>query len=364
MEKKMGPLKGASFCSVISPSHYHKIRSCQQNSGMHFASSIVVSAKLSTMDVIINASSGVNNKREVVERLTDLFAGRSINARISLARSGREAIELARRSVRGRSGRIVAGGGDGTIAAIASTLVGTDKDLGVLPLGTFNYFARNLGIPLELEDAALNLIEGHPICVDVGMVNDRIFLNNSSLGLYPDILRSREREYRRWGRSKIVAYFTVLQSILRPSRSLGIRLSADGKDYVRRTPLIFIGSNKYQLAEFNLPGHSCVDNGELACYLTAHVRRSGLLRLALRTLFRRLRTDTDLHVLCASEFWIDNKRKRVRVAMDGELALMNTPLYYRSAPGALRVIVPQESETTLDSVARLTGARVGESEID
>src|SRR5215210_3549065 len=131
--------------------------------------------------VIINATSGANDKESVRARLAEIFAARGLNARITLAESGAEIVELARRAAREDGDTVIAGGGDGTINAVASTLVGTAKRLGVLPLGTLNHFAKDLKIPLDLEDAAKTVLDGQVARVDVGEVNGRIFLNNSSL---------------------------------------------------------------------------------------------------------------------------------------------------------------------------------------
>src|SRR6185295_11094950 len=102
-----------------------------------------------TLDVIINASSGADGKEERREQLANLFSQRGVDARISLAASGKELVRIARRSASGGAGTIVAGGGDGTINAVASSLIDTNKTLGVLPLGTLNHFAKDLKIPLD-----------------------------------------------------------------------------------------------------------------------------------------------------------------------------------------------------------------------
>ncbi|HVG33349.1 MAG TPA: diacylglycerol kinase family protein, partial [Pyrinomonadaceae bacterium] len=135
-------------------------------------------------------------------RLAELFSERGSDARITLAKSGNEIVELARRAARDDCHTVIAGGGDGTINAVASAVVGTDKRLGVLPLGTLNHFAKDLKIPLDLEGAVSNIFDAHVARVDVGEVNGRIFLNNSSLGLYPSIVRQREKQQERLGRGK------------------------------------------------------------------------------------------------------------------------------------------------------------------
>ncbi|HZI88057.1 MAG TPA: diacylglycerol kinase family protein, partial [Pyrinomonadaceae bacterium] len=148
------------------------------------------------IEVIINVGSGADDKKEMREKVAANFAASGRKANISLARTGAEVVELARRAARMQTDIIVAGGGDGTINAVASELVGTDKAFGVLPLGTLNHFAKDLNIPVDIEAAVRTIVSGHTTRVDVAQVNDRIFLNNSSLGLYPRLVHEREKQQR------------------------------------------------------------------------------------------------------------------------------------------------------------------------
>lgn len=297
--------------------------------------------------IIINASSGANDKEEARERLAEVFGGNGKGARISLAQSGEEIVELARRAVRDNCEPVIAGGGDGTINAVASTLVGTQRTLGVLPLGTLNHFAKDLQIPLTLEDAARICVEGHTASVDVGEVNGRIFLNNSSLGLYPSIVRHREKQQQRLGRGKWPAFFWAALSVLRRYPFLSVRLSVDDGEMSRRTPFVFIGNNEYEMENFNLGARSCINKGQLSLYVAHRTGRLGLVRLALSALFGGLRNQHDFDAVCTKEIWIETRRRRLRVATDGEVTVMNTPLHYRVRPGALRVLVPKNSEEVI-----------------
>jgi YegS/Rv2252/BmrU family lipid kinase len=291
--------------------------------------------------IIINAASGANDKEQARARLAELFAAAGREPRISLAKSGEEIIDLARRAVKDDCDPIIAGGGDGTINAVASTIVGTDRTLGVLPLGTLNHFAKDLNIPLDLEAAARILLDGHTARVDVGEVNERIFLNNSSLGLYPSIVRQREKQQQRLGRGKWPAFFWATLMVLRRYPFLNVRLSVDHREMSRRTPFVFIGNNEYEMENFNLGARSCLDKGQLSMYVAHHTGRLGLLRLGFSALFGGLRKQDDFDALCTKEIWIETRRKRLPVATDGEVTLMDTPLHYNVRPGALRVLVPK-----------------------
>lgn len=291
--------------------------------------------------VIINASSGTDDKAQAVKRLEEMFEARGLEALVSLARSGEEIVEMARRAVKDNRQPIVAGGGDGTINAVAAQLINTDRTLGVLPLGTLNHFAKDLKIPLELEDAAQTIIEGRAVEVDVGEVNGRVFLNNSSLGLYPSIVHSREQQ-QTLGRGKWPAFVWAALSVLKRYPFLNVRLHVDEQELARRTPFVFIGNNEYVMESFDIGSRSCLDAGELSLYIAHRTGRVGLLRLAWRALFGGLRDEEDFDALCTKEIWIETRRRKLRVATDGEVTVMKTPLHYRVLPRALRVIVPAE----------------------
>ena len=292
--------------------------------------------------VIINAASGADDKEAVSRQLGDIFSSRGFKARISLAGRGTEVVELARSALREHIPLIVAGGGDGTINAVASEVIGTNTALGVLPLGTLNHFAKDLHVPLDVEGAAENIMEGRVARVDVGEVNGRIFLNNSSLGLYPSIVRHREKQQERLGRGKWPAFMWAALSILRRYPFLDVRLSTDDRDLVRRTPFVFIGNNEYEMENFNVGARACLDAGKLSLYVAQRTGRLGLFRFAWRALFGGLRNEKDFDALCCTQIWIETRRSRLHVATDGEVTIMSTPLHYRVRPGALRVVVPKE----------------------
>jgi diacylglycerol kinase family enzyme len=278
----------------------------------------------------------------------EAFASCGARARVRLAREGAELAELARAAVSNGARAVVAGGGDGTVSAVASALVGTGKALGVLPLGTLNHFARDLRIPLEVSEAARNVCEGRAVLVDVGEVRGggeeaRVFVNNSGLGLYPHIVRRREKLQARESSGKWTAFVRAALAILRRYPFLNVRLSADGREIARRTPFVFVGNNEYEVEGARMGARERLDAGRLSLYVAHRTGRLGLLRLALRALFGRLRQAGEFDALSAEEIWVETPRpRRLYVATDGEVAVMTTPLHYRVRPKALRVIVPSE----------------------
>ena len=294
----------------------------------------------SGLTCILNSASGSRPGPELRETLSRIFAESSTPARIFLASSGAEIPELARRAVKENSQTIVAGGGDGTVNAVANELVGSSIMLGVLPLGTLNHFAKDLRIPQDLEGAARNLITGRAVPVDVGEVNGRIFLNNSSLGIYPRIVRYREELQRKKGRKKWVALAEASLSVLRHYSLLRVRLLVDGKELLRKTPLVFIGNNRYEMEGLNIGERTRLDAGELFLFVAKPAGRVDLVRLAFRALFGRLHESGDFDALITKQISIKTRGPRTSVSTDGEVNKMNTPLNYRTRPGALRVIVP------------------------
>jgi YegS/Rv2252/BmrU family lipid kinase len=289
------------------------------------------------IEVIINAGSGTEDKKDVHRHLLERFTASGIEARISVARTGAEVVKLAQEAGRSDAEVLVAGGGDGTINSVASAAIKSHKTLGVLPFGTMNHFAKDLHIPLDLEGAIQIIRAGHPIRIDVGEVNGRIFVNNSSLGLYPSIVQERQKQQRLgWG--KWPAYVWAALAVLRRYPFLDIRLSIDGKELSSRTPFIFVGNNEYEMETLNIGGRHCLDRGHLSLYMSDRTSRLGLVRLALRALLGGLRQEKDFIALCTKEIWIGTRHRRVRVALDGEVVVMAPPLHYYVRPKALRVL--------------------------
>lgn len=290
--------------------------------------------------VIVNTEAGERRHDEHIAKLRDAFDAAGAQAHFFAARHGAELQSMARRAAREKPAVIVAGGGDGTINAVASVLVGTDIALGIVPLGTFNHFAKDLNIALDLEAAVRIIVGGHSIRVDVGEVNGRIFINSSSVGLYPAFVLLRERQQKRLGRGKWHAMFWAIITVLRRSPFLDVRLRLDQVEQHRRTPFVFIGNNEYQMEGFNIGRRERLDVGRLSVYVTQRPDRGGLIRLALAALFGRLRQDRDFIAGTARSLRIEARHKHLLVATDGEVAPMQMPLDYRIRAGALRVLVP------------------------
>jgi YegS/Rv2252/BmrU family lipid kinase len=290
--------------------------------------------------VVLNAASGKGHGEKEIADLRELFREAGADARILPARSGGEIHAIVKAAMRGRPAVIVAAGGDGTVSTVAALLKGSDIALGVLPLGTLNHFARDLRIPLALAEAVQTIVAGNVIEVDVGEVNGKAFLNNSSLGIYPDIVRDRERQQRRLGRGKRWALVWATLTALRRRPFLHVKLDLDGVERLYRAPFVFIGNNEYVMEGFNIGVREKLRDGRLSVYVTQRQSRFGLIALGIRALFARLRQARDFEAMTAQTVNVETKHRFLHVATDGEVALMETPLRYRVHPLALRVAVP------------------------
>jgi YegS/Rv2252/BmrU family lipid kinase len=292
------------------------------------------------MPLIVNAGAGAGAARDAAEAAVDMLSAAGIETRKVLAAPGADLRETTLALLRDRPAAVIAAGGDGTINAVASALADSGTPLGVLPLGTLNHFAKDLGIPIDVTEAAHTIGTGDTIDVDVGEVNGRVFLNNSSLGLYPHIVRNREKQQRRLGRGKWPALLWATLTTLRRRPFLNVRLSTDETTRRCTTSFVFIGNNVYTMEGFNIGQRERLDAGQLSLYLTRRCSRFRLVTLAVRALFGRLHQADDFEATTAESIVIETRHKRLHVATDGEVNVLDTPLEYRIRPRALRVLVP------------------------
>jgi len=287
---------------------------------------------------IVNTTSGPGHGPGLAGEIARLCAEYGTSATVVTVAEG-AAIAFEAREALGRGHMVVAGGGDGTVNAVASALAGTGKTLGVLPLGTCNHFAKALGLPLDLRGAVRTALTGRGRTVDVGEVNGQIFLNNSSLGLYPTLVTGRIAEQKR-GHRKWVALAVATLSCLRHPLPLLVSLRLDGAEpLMRRTPLLFVGNNHYCMTGTHRGGRTRLDAGELWMCIAHETRYAALLGVTARALAGHLRP-ADLEMRSMADLWVGTRRHTVAVAWDGEVSKMRTPLHYRICPAALRVMVP------------------------
>ncbi|HEX8167595.1 MAG TPA: diacylglycerol kinase family protein [Beijerinckiaceae bacterium] len=297
---------------------------------------------------LVNPAAGAAERQpdRFRDALLSAFEAAGVAAEVELV-PGDRLLEAAERAA-GKARRaeidgIVVGGGDGSIHTVAGVLAGTGIPLGVLPLGTLNHFAKDLGIPADVAGAAAVIAQGHAKPVDVAEVNGLVFVNNSSIGIYPYMVLDRERRRRMHGRAKWVAMALAAVRTLQffPLRRLEIRIAGSAEPC--RTPCVFVGSNEYGLGPRSFGRRERLDRGELWLCVARPQSRLSLLWLAFRSVIGLLHQSRDLQTFRTGSAEIVSHRKRLLVAVDGEVAVLRPPLRYRTRPGALRVFVPVET---------------------
>jgi YegS/Rv2252/BmrU family lipid kinase len=300
----------------------------------------MATSTLGRAKVFVNASSGFDPKQDAPERLRGMFANAGIDADVEYVRAGVNLAEMSRQAVAEGADIVVAGGGDGTLSATAAGLVDTETCFGVLPVGTLNHFARDLKLPLDLDAAAEIVVEGVTAAVDVGEVNGKIFLNNSIIGLYP-IYRFLKTKYRR------LALLMAAAAVFRRLPSLKVVLHVDGETIHRRTPYILVGNNRHAMEGYHLGKRESLTEGKLWIYVMKDHGRWGLLRLLVKLIAGRFHASDDFEIFPAEEVLIEaNRGKKIGVALDGEITVMETPLRYKIRPRALKVRVPKAASSS------------------
>ena len=235
---------------------------------------------------------------------------------------------------------VIVGGGDGSVSSAAQALAGTDSTLGILPLGTLNHLARDLGIPFDLADAAGLIRSGLERSIDVAEVNGRVFVNNAAIGLYPLMVLDRESQRERLGRSKRLALLIASLRTLGRFHHQRLLLSVDGGQQRVDTPLLFVGNNDYRLA---LPGagrRQTLDDGKLCVMVMRRKSAPGFVAAVARALAGRTRDDDMVRLDDVTQLRVDSARSTITLALDGETVRMRPPLDFAIRKGALKVITP------------------------
>lgn len=296
--------------------------------------------------VLLNNAAGnivCREGRTLSETLAAAFTAYGITAKVDFL----SAIELKagakdalRQAENNQIDAVVVGGGDGSIATVASVFAGSDVPIGILPLGTLNHFAKDLGIPLALEQAVALIAAGKVQSVDLGEVNGEIFINNSSIGIYPYLVLDRQRLQEQRGMRKWTAMAFAIWRTLRHFPLRRLRIRAGGLAAPYRSPCVFIGNNEYCLSGRTAGKRERLNAGELCVYVANRQSRLALFWLACRSLFGLLDQSRDLRAVKVPDLEISSRTSRLLVALDGEVTILRPPLRYRARPNALRVFAP------------------------
>ena len=291
--------------------------------------------------VLINRHGGAASRDpDIAQTVAGALASAGLRAQVELIDGGD--CEVRAKAVAERGDELlIVGGGDGTVASAASALVGTDTRLGVLPLGTLNHFARDLGIPTDLDEAAALIASAAERRVDVAEMNGRIFINNSAIGLYPLMVIDRDVQRKRLGRSKRLAMVVAsLRTLARFNhRRLTLTVNDEAKARID-TPLLFVGNNDYRLDIAAAGRRDSLEDGQLCVLVMRKKTRRGLIAASIRALFNRTRSDDMVRLDGVQRLRVASHRSYLAVSLDGEVVREAPPLDYRIRPKALRVIAP------------------------
>ncbi|WP_192804878.1 diacylglycerol/lipid kinase family protein [Noviherbaspirillum aerium] len=297
--------------------------------------------------VLLNARAGDTNAAAFRKEVTEALTSAGASFKVMEMTPGSKFLEAARQSVlqaKTDDGLIVAAGGDGTINTVAALCCEHDVKMGIIPAGTFNYFARDLSIPTNAADAARVLVEGKIERVSVGYINDRIFLNNASFGLYSKLIQHREEVKSRFGRFRIVAVFAALVSLFRGQKPFAIALHVGKETLLRRTCMVFVTNNLMQLSHLDKDVAEQTPEDGMAVFVMRPTTRLDMCRLILRGVMRNLASDSHLETFCTDRFDVESRRSGIDVVVDGEIVRCRTPLSFRVARRALQVVVPARDD--------------------
>lgn len=296
---------------------------------------------------VLNARSGHGDAEERAATIRRLLEGRDRAYGLLVASDPRQLPALAERAVwlaRRAGGAVVAVGGDGTLATVAQAALEAGLPFGALPQGTFNYFGRAQGLPLETEAATLALLDASIRPVQVGLLNGQVFLVNASVGLYSEAMDDREAFKRQHGRSRLAALWAGLGTLRQEHPALHLRLDQGSRTRVLRTPMLVVGNNRFQLERLGIAEAPLVERGRLAAIAVRPVGAPALLRLALRGALGRLGEAREIVTFSFRRLelrlGVGDGDQRIKVAMDGEVLWRQTPLLFEVAAQPLRLLAP------------------------
>lgn len=294
---------------------------------------------------VVNSGSGKQTATGTIAILRDVMAATGHRFEIAAAGPGELDECAARMAARATdaAGVLVAIGGDGTLRSVAQLAIERQLPFGVVPTGTFNYFGRSFGIPGEPREAAGALLTARERAVQVGLVNERVFLVNASVGLYPELLEDREAFKRRFGRNRFVALCSGIATLLRDHRPLLLRFQQENGERTVATSTLFVGNSRLQLTEVGLDAAGVVREDRLAAVVVQPLSRVGLAGVALRGALGSLPEAAGVDAFSFTHLTVSSRATRTRllkVATDGEIAMLAPPLTFTVAPRSLRLLVP------------------------
>ncbi|WP_129782110.1 diacylglycerol/lipid kinase family protein [Peristeroidobacter soli] len=302
------------------------------------------------LHIVSNAGSGSKDAHEARQQIEAILRAAHrphefmlIENPGELSRVAKQAADAAVRS----DGAVVVAGGDGTINAVVQAVLPSRRPLGIIPQGTFNYSSRAHDIPLDATAATSALLTARLKPVQVGLVNDRAFLVNASLGLYPELLQDREVYKRQYGRHRSVAMWAGLKTLLREHRQLLVEVEHEQGSEHLLTPSIFVGNNALQLEQVGLDEAKDIQRHRLAAVIVEPVGTAQLVWLGVRGMLGRLGDDErirDFPFRSMTVRLLNGRQRQLKVAVDGEIFWCKPPLTFRVADHPLMLLTPSADE--------------------
>lgn len=296
--------------------------------------------------VVMNASSGRGDTQQAIDILKEKLSAAGHEYELYLVEHPNQLSALSMQAARDaheRGGALIGAGGDGTLNAVAQQAFAVDCPFGALPQGTFNYFGRNHHIPEDITAALDSLVQAVPRPTQVGQVNGKLFLVNASVGLYPRLQQDREAYKRQFGRSRIVAFIASAFSLVQDHRALALHIELDGQQRQLFTSTLFVGNNALQLQQVGIDEAEAVP-GQLAAVAVRPGSKIKMLSLLFRGALGNLGASDHIDSFAFTQLIVRPRlpygRKRIKVAIDGEIFWLDTPLQFSITPRPLQLLLP------------------------
>lgn len=296
--------------------------------------------------LVMNAGSGSDDKAQARDLIVQKLGDAGITVKIAEINGANivQVCNTAAKDAKLDGSLVVAAGGDGTVNCVAAACIKHDVPMGVIPMGTYNYFARDLGIANDIESAIAVLATGHLATTSVGLLQDRVFVNNASFGTYARIVKNREMDKKKFGRYRIVALLSDIRSLYSPAKNYTLHIGTGDMAKNCRTTMIFAGINKFQMENLGIPVTDDAGRTRMSITIMKPVTRWEMTRILLRGLFRQLPNDDRIEVLHAESFTVDAPSAPIACVVDGEIVNLTLPLEFKLLPDALRVMTPKPAE--------------------
>jgi diacylglycerol kinase family enzyme len=293
--------------------------------------------------VIVNSGKTAADRKYLAETIEAAFKDLNITADITVLAKRQNYNAVCEKLVvqaRKQNTAVVAVGGDGTVNLLAGLCCKHGATLGIIPQGTFNYFARNLGISTDLMEAVKIIADNNIGKATLGFVNEHVFVNKVSFGLWTKLIRQREEASSLFGRLRIVAVFSAIYSMLQRQKIFTIHMDSEGEKTQFETSMVFVCNNKLQLENVGLQGSKCVESGHLAVIALKKATRLQVVRCLIRGLLKSLSDEGRLSEFCSGNFKISSRRRTIDIVIDGEIVRSETPLIFESKKNALNILLP------------------------